>query len=1085
MSMPKFSDPSSFNSLPMMPPFYFENMTTRVLPLRASLGALQNFVDNYLNFIPPDIGRFQVMAPYVMLMMIDYGKLAMQVASMGWLAQREVMFGVPVAWYSLEDGEMVFRDIAWATPFIFVDSDIALTLGRQVYGWPKLLGRLTPELSRWMRDPRADISEARLSTPVFRNVYAGEKQTPEVFLEVRRSEPIAPLQIPIDIDNPLTPWSMMENMVRSFTGSIRDVAGLMAGLGIRPPHQGTSAEDYVRMSALLARMMNPYDPDLVFNTINLKQFRDSGHPENYCYQSLTSACMKIKAFHKGGLLGDLGSLAGDSSGGYRVLLHEWPSLPITATLGLQKDRSWQGDGAEVSEMRPVFPFWYEVDMSYERGHNAAWRSFDRIWYDHRGKSYRLPTTGVDDSERIRCDKLYNGTLGASSQTVAGPFEFTDSTVHVLPLLADKKALRKFLYEYLNRALQSSGQSFELWCSDDDNLPNAYVYLIATNYGSISSGTDNIGNWATEDVTFFVPVKWKERGALRGVGLVPVFTYVGDTTSAISGTEVLGWPTTQGFFERPTTVWLSDPSPAAHQSLLSVTAEVMPALGIGQQAVRRPILEIHSGEMDGCENERLMAEQWATMLSHELERKKTTKKERSEEFSNARALALEILAREVPYNVFTMKQFRDVFEPDKACYQSIVRIPRTIRQVKDLREMPMPIHVRIKQYPSQPIVDLLGLKATLAPDQDGGEVYLARPVRPFWMKIAWREDLGQRMWYRCGTDAWEPAPRWKGHPGAHESVEAKERRELRQELPPWEPYFPADPAGLEARLAVHKKLGVIVDDGDPRNLKTIVRHWIEANGVDGGMTLKDAVAAVEAIDPQMVIEAILAREWENWDSRAHWKRAQDKLNQERKEHVVGAPGPARWVGELSFFEQHIGQLKARRAAPPVTGFMGHKLDILKVLGVARAQIEEAVMCVIMSSPEKSREKVEEAAKVFDVCLDRLVDIYERASNNSGDLHFKHVKNVLADLAKDCEQTFKIYHERGDLTAAHAVVEIVRNEYKRQRGVVVAKLAKADQVPDFYVPRDIVGAEKERLFPSRFCWGTRYVGPEPKRSKKKEG
>ena len=65
-----------FAQLPMVPPFAFSGMTTRMFPLRANLNALQEFCDGYLNIIPPALGRFKVAAPYVFLMMIDYGRMS-------------------------------------------------------------------------------------------------------------------------------------------------------------------------------------------------------------------------------------------------------------------------------------------------------------------------------------------------------------------------------------------------------------------------------------------------------------------------------------------------------------------------------------------------------------------------------------------------------------------------------------------------------------------------------------------------------------------------------------------------------------------------------------------------------------------------------------------------------------------------------------------------------------------------------------------------------------------------------------------------------------------------------------------------
>ena len=429
----------------------------------------------------------------------------------------------------------------------------------------------------------------------------------------------------------------------------------------------------------------------------------------------------------------------------------------------------------MSELEPVLPFWYQVDMIYELGASVAWRSFDRIWRGPDGKPFQkdggaaatsgLASVGLPEEGRVLDpESLYNSTLGASTQTVAGPFSYPCSTVRVLPLLAKREVLEKFLDEYLNDAIEPTGRRFELWCSEESE--HAYVYMTVWCYGDTASGTDNIGSWAKDDLSFMVPVRYYENGELRSLGLVPVYTLVDDTTSPIADTEVLGWPTNKGTFVQPANVWLMDAGAEAHQPLLRIAAQVFPSIAQGQEAVERVVLEIDQGEMVDEKNAQILADAWALLLRDEVERKKRCvaavvgSEERGTNLQRARALALELLANERPVNVFTMKQFRDVHDPTRAAYQSVVRIQRTIKHLFELREIEEPLHLRIQEYPSLPMIRLLGLVATLASDQQGGVTYLLRPVRPFWMKMAWEEGLGQRMMYRCASEEWL-GPRGEG------------------------------------------------------------------------------------------------------------------------------------------------------------------------------------------------------------------------------------------------------------------------------------------------------------------------------------
>jgi hypothetical protein len=1056
MSLPRFSNPRLFNSLPLLPPFYFENMTTRVFPLRSSIASLQNLLNRYLNDIPPEVGRFRALVPYTFLMMIDYGKLAAQAANLGWLAQREVMFAVPVGHYKLVGGKWEFVGIVWATPFIFVDSDIALTLGRQVYGWPKLLQHLTPTVSDWMEDPRAPVQAATLSTPVFSKLYTGGEQVPQTYLEVLYSAPSLQAQIPFDLKDPFLPWNISANLAKTASEGVWDALGALRGLGIAPPTAYGGANLGAGMDAVMSAMQDPGVPDLKFNTLNFKQFRDSAHPEMYCYQAMTAANMIIKSFNRGGMLGDASILAGDASGGYSIRLHKWPSLPIVDTLGLEVAREWRGDGVDVVELDPVRPFWYDVDMSYERGRNLCWRSFDRVWHDEDGGTYLKPPMGGDTKEVSELkDRLYNTTLGSALQTVTGPFEFTDSTMRVLPLLADRATLQDFLDQYLNTPLSSKEDPdvrFELWSSKETS--RAYVYLIITSFGDISSATDNIGNWATEDAAFFIPVKWYEGDELRGIGLVPVFTYVGDTTSAISDTEVLGWPTTKGTFFHPQTTWMQDPQDGARSSVLRVEAEIIPSLAEGQEAVQRAVLEVVKGTLELAKDADRLADQWSDALREEIQRKNRTHYENPADLMSARALSLELVAKGRPINIFTMKQFRDVFEPERACYQSIVRIPRTIQHVHDMRAFKEPLSVRVQEYPSQPIVSLLGLEATLTGEQGGGQDFIMFPVRPFWVRLAWKEDLGQQMWYRTDEE-------WK----TREPPSGEE----------WRPFF--DPASTDAPT-VTRSLVERIDDGDPARAKDVVNDPPARHARVGlPISIEDARRAVEAIDPQMVLDTICAHEWGNADPNSRWRERRSTLDRRRRRVLQGIPRHERAGVENSFFKAETKRLSKPRLArfqPWVIASAEEKIRMLEALANSRGQIEASYDA---ESAAKARALLMAAAA--GLAVEGTVT-YPPPDTHQVEMLEEALEYLLEDDDFDEE-----WAERRDVddSAFRAVVQTARAAYRCQRDAVLATLAKASQEPNYSVPRDILGREWNHLFPRRDSWKKFYVGADPARSPKK--
>ena len=144
--------------------------------------------------------------------------------------------------------------------------------------------------------------------------------------------------------------------------------------------------------------------------------------------------MQLTSFNRMGILGQERMLFGDVSGGYTIKLHQWPSLPIVETLGLEVSRRWIG-GEEVGivELEPVLPFWYDVNMEYLSGSNVVRRSDDGVWHeDSTGRRFEPARHGGKVAAE---EKLFNTTLSSTIDSVAGPFVFTEASIRVLPLLA--------------------------------------------------------------------------------------------------------------------------------------------------------------------------------------------------------------------------------------------------------------------------------------------------------------------------------------------------------------------------------------------------------------------------------------------------------------------------------------------------------------------------------------------------------------------------------------------------------------------------------------------------------------------------
>ncbi|MFO0630211.1 MAG: acetoacetate decarboxylase family protein [Polyangiales bacterium] len=908
-------------AMQLAPPFHFDGVTVRLFPLRASRQHLQRFIDQYLNIVPPQVARFRVPVPFVYLMLINYGRMAVDAANLGWVSQREIAFCVPLEWYELRNGRYEFRDWATICPFIYVDNPLSMTTGREVYGWPKSIARLDEELNAWMENPLAKPRLAKVSAMLFPSAYQGQRQEPRVFLEVIHGPAPQALRVPLSRENPALPWNILPNVIHSALGLGGDALGILTGMGVLQRQPGLDRGDYLAMAKRAGKMLRPRDLNLVANTVNLKQFRASDSPAHVCYQALTNAPMAITRYNQGGMLGDANLLLGDTSGGYSVLLHRYASTPVIESLGLEVEHEWRGADAPVARLRPVLPCWYEVDMRYDRPETLAWRTRDSAgWVVGTGSTSKAWSRSLDDEAPT--PNRFNTVTGAASQEVAGPFDFPDSTLRVLPLLADPAKLRELCQSMFNEPLREAGMRFEPW--------GDYVYMIVGSHNGVSSDTNNIGWWADRDVSFFVPMKWYvfEGGAPTGEAdrapyrnhpgarlhqavLVPVFAYANSTTAAISMSEVSGAPMMQAAIVCPDGPWLesSGPSEAITRRLMDLSTTVLPVLGEGQGAEVRRLIEITDGLVaprGDDETWRRISEGWGETLRREVNDAWKRRSAAGPLFDATLSIALSRAEVSATTTTLTLKQFRDGENPDLACFQALVALRRELKRVHDAREIEAKLTVRIHDYPTQPIVQTLGLVPKHVSYEGGARVYCLEPVRPFWLRTSLRDHLGETVQYRAGSEVWQPNPAHKPTPGLAQSRD-KMRADLANRV---------FPRRLSAQVAGLLPLGV-----PPMNL----RGGADLSGLADLPQIDASVAsaALELFDLQMFLGAALSREWENWSDETRWSAALAELRASLRAATQDVAPVEHDERLLQFLTARVDQLDEREGLPGGEKLVGRR------------------------------------------------------------------------------------------------------------------------------------------------------------------
>ncbi|MEM7472978.1 MAG: hypothetical protein AAF340_16645 [Pseudomonadota bacterium] len=833
----------------MAPPFAFSDVTMSVFPLRASLPTLENFCRNYLNQAP-DLVQFRPFIPYVYLVILDYGRMSVEAANMGWISQREVAFGVPMRWLNATGNGLEFHDWAFTSPFIFVDNELSMSTGREVFGWPKLLARLDPSVSEWVRNPHGARRVFEISTKGATKGYAGQTSEYHSLLSVYQHRTAGMLDMPPNFDAVTKPISQAPKIAASLsrlsvdlsktflgmlsdgvTGSsvLPDMADLNTFRAQLEPERMDAWLNAKEWSKGLKESLWSMFPRMYANTINFKQFRDTANPQSTCYQAITAAKMPVTSVKEGGFLGPQNMLLGQLDGGFHIEISDLAGLPIVDTLGLEVESERVANGTTVSKLVPVAPLWMKVDMTYGLGETVIWRGRRDYWnvgpilaearaasekrkaadtpdaakpaaepeedetskpQDALKAPQRDTTHDLDDGhgfDYLQTMNFFNTARGAS-EAVGGSFSVPDASVRVLPLKADPAALQRFASEYLR---VEGHMRFEAW--------GDYVYLVINDFKQMNSQQSALTRRRARELGLLVPVKcydwyddakFAELGAhwaselgdrdahgrekLLTTGFVNAFNYVDDVETAITANEVFGVPSMGSSIRASENDWLSRDrgSSDVHETILKMRAKVLPELMAGAKAVDRTIVEICGGWGQSAshahEARETTVNRWVELLANDLRNKskeaargKPAKGKAKQDAAQKKAIntgegfALELLAGELPFNQFSLKQFRDSQFTADACYQGLVQRRHKIRKITDVSELAGPLHVSITDFPTQPITELLGLVPKFSYPGKDRIVRVFEPVRPFSFNGDLVRGAGITLFERIGSDEWQP------------------------------------------------------------------------------------------------------------------------------------------------------------------------------------------------------------------------------------------------------------------------------------------------------------------------------------------
>jgi Acetoacetate decarboxylase (ADC) len=300
----------------------------------------------------------------------------------------------------------------------------------------------------------------------------------------------------------------------------------------------------------------------------------------------------------------------------------------------------------------------------------------------------------------------------------------DTELYLFMLDADWDAIQAMCDRYLNLGGPTVYRPF---------APFVMFYASAMNVHSL---VDNIGSCAEKDFGFWVPVlagkiDGAEFKAERFVTFTP-YIWVDTGVPLVGGRTVYGFPKNIGKLSMPAST--SDPA------VFSISTQVLPRYSPESSVVERPLLECHKRDAGfweelkqvwlGGENILLAIEE--ILKQHGPGRYPVPTVELLMQF-------LRDIGKELP--MVYLKQFPDITDARKACYQAICEGPITITSGIQGGWLPGEYGIRIHNYESHQIVKNLGLKYA----EQNGEEYLCKSLVHGWVKFQSTLQTGKVLW----------------------------------------------------------------------------------------------------------------------------------------------------------------------------------------------------------------------------------------------------------------------------------------------------------------------------------------------------
>jgi hypothetical protein len=729
----------------------YSNVVTQIFPLKANMSRLQEFCDTYLNLDEDAPLYFKPVVPWVLMQVVDYGRMAVTSKNVGWFSQHELAFGLPLGCYKKEKNKWLFTDWAMVFPFIFVDNPLSMSGGRKIYGWSKSGIKIDDILS--IAEPGNARRLVGISLVTSGTNY-GDRSGTEEFLQIFQRRPFMSASSAVEDLFSIIPRAIASSITAAY--SIFETAGLPIG---------SSDPDLESLQQVLSRFYGLVDSAASgsfrapaesttsqqladggtgiapFNIITMKQIRDVHSSSAACFQAIVGSKMQIKRTIDGGSLFD--PISGDMSGGIYINLLDTPVQPIVSMLGLETSEHSSLGGKPASTLRPMMPFWLKMDLGYGLADSQYWRTNATEW-----------TSGDTPKQTPRNTIAYLNVGSGASEEVSGPYHFPEITLRVMPLRAEERKLQDMLDSYLENDFFKFEVAGKI--KDKDGV-HAVVCLIGANFEKMTAAGDPHTKYSDRELAFAVPVMWSEKRnpSIKNPALIPLYIFAGTDWNAATSYEVYGQLSLKSTLVNADRSWLVNPTRSRKtEPFVRVKTELFPELGKSQEAKNMTVLEILPAPGAAVSGS------IATYLKE---------------------LGLGHFLTGNEFHSVSLKQVMDAKDCTLADYQALVALVRQFKGIKDSAEDPAtgtlpPLSIKIFDYPTFPIVGTLGLIPEKCDDTGPYPIFTLKPIDPFLVSGVMVGDTGLEMCSRVGTH-------WRRNPTFDASISHIRKVSARRQIAP--------------------------------------------------------------------------------------------------------------------------------------------------------------------------------------------------------------------------------------------------------------------------------------------------------------